>query len=149
MSNARSQPGFLSKLTPGLANLLNYQRSNLSHDLIAGLSVAAVALPLGVAYAQLAGFNPELAARFRKARKFSFLPHWVMLWMPSRNAKEQRPSPEKSEFHPGNDRRTEVLVRRVGWFVALILGSAISLPVAYAQKTSTTFDDKFSFARER
>jgi MFS superfamily sulfate permease-like transporter len=28
------------------------------HDLIAGLSVAAVVLPVGVAYAQKAGFNP-------------------------------------------------------------------------------------------
>jgi len=30
----------------------------LLHDLLAGLPVAAVALPVGVAYAQLAGFNP-------------------------------------------------------------------------------------------
>ncbi|MBK6287401.1 MAG: SulP family inorganic anion transporter [Gammaproteobacteria bacterium] len=38
--------------------LLGYRRDDLPHDLIAGLSVAAVALPVGVAYAQLAGFNP-------------------------------------------------------------------------------------------
>nr|WP_093191571.1 sulfate permease [Thiocapsa sp. KS1] len=43
---------------PGLPVLLGYRRADLSHDLIAGLSVAAVALPVGVAYAQLAGFNP-------------------------------------------------------------------------------------------
>jgi high affinity sulfate transporter 1 len=48
------------RFAPGLANLLDYQRSNLSHDLIAGLSVAAIALPVGVAYAQLAGFNPAV-----------------------------------------------------------------------------------------
>jgi len=48
------------RFAPGLANLLNYQRSNLSHDLVAGLSVAAIALPVGVAYAQLAGFNPAV-----------------------------------------------------------------------------------------
>ena len=30
------------------------------HDLIAGLSVAAVALPVAVAYAQLAGFSPAV-----------------------------------------------------------------------------------------
>jgi MFS superfamily sulfate permease-like transporter len=30
------------------------------HDLIAGISVAAVALPVGVAYAQLAGFDPVI-----------------------------------------------------------------------------------------
>jgi MFS superfamily sulfate permease-like transporter len=56
----KSQPGTLKKFAPGLANLLHYQRSNLSYDLVAGLSVAAVALPVGVAYAQLAGFNPAV-----------------------------------------------------------------------------------------
>ena len=50
----------LFQLSPGLPALLPYNRSNLSHDLIAGLSVAAVALPVGVAYAQLAGFNPSV-----------------------------------------------------------------------------------------
>jgi len=56
----KSQSGTLSRIAPGLANLLNYQRSSFSHDVIAGLSVAAVALPVGVAYAQLAGFNPAV-----------------------------------------------------------------------------------------
>jgi high affinity sulfate transporter 1 len=56
----KSQSGTLARIAPGLANLLNYQRSSLSHDLTAGLSVAAVALPVGVAYAQLAGFNPAV-----------------------------------------------------------------------------------------
>ena len=50
----------LFKLAPGLPALWPYNRSNFSHDLIAGLSVAAVALPVGVAYAQLAGFNPSV-----------------------------------------------------------------------------------------
>ena len=50
----------LFRLAPGLPALWPYDRSNLSHDLIAGLSVAAVALPVGVAYAQLAGFNPAV-----------------------------------------------------------------------------------------
>jgi high affinity sulfate transporter 1 len=36
-----------------------YRRADLPSDIIAGLSVAAVALPVGVAYAQLAGFRPE------------------------------------------------------------------------------------------
>ena len=53
-----SRASYLGKIAPGLAKLLNYQRSDLSHDIFAGLSVAAVALPVGVAYAQLAGFNP-------------------------------------------------------------------------------------------
>ena len=60
MFGTKSQPEALAKFAPGLANLLNYQRSNLSHDLVAGLSVAAIALPVGVAYAQLAGFNPAV-----------------------------------------------------------------------------------------
>jgi MFS superfamily sulfate permease-like transporter len=41
-----------------LPALLDYRAAYLGHDLKAGLSVAAVALPVGVAYAQLAGFSP-------------------------------------------------------------------------------------------
>ena len=48
----------LARFAPGLTALLGYRRADLSHDLIAGLSVAAVALPVGVAYAQLAGLSP-------------------------------------------------------------------------------------------
>ena len=48
----------LQRLAPGLAALLAYRRSDLPGDLVAGVSVAAVALPVGVAYAQLAGFSP-------------------------------------------------------------------------------------------
>jgi high affinity sulfate transporter 1 len=51
---------YLVKIAPGLASLLSYQRNDFSHDLVAGLSVAAVAVPVGVAYAQLAGFNPAV-----------------------------------------------------------------------------------------
>ena len=43
---------------PGLATLLSYRRSDLPHDVIAGLSVAAVAVPVGVAYAELVGLEP-------------------------------------------------------------------------------------------
>jgi high affinity sulfate transporter 1 len=43
---------------PGLALFRTYQREWLSSDLVAGLSIAAVALPIGIAYAQLAGFPP-------------------------------------------------------------------------------------------
>ena len=50
----------LSRIAPGLPELLNYKRDDLPADLVAGLSVAAVALPVGVAYAQLAGFRPEV-----------------------------------------------------------------------------------------
>lgn len=50
----------LSKVAPGLPRLLKYQRRDLASDLLAGLSVAAVAVPVGIAYAQLAGFRPEV-----------------------------------------------------------------------------------------
>ena len=50
----------VARIAPGLGMLMHYRRKDLSHDLVAGLSVAAVALPVGVAYAQLAGFNPAV-----------------------------------------------------------------------------------------
>lgn len=59
-SDTVNRGGRFSRFAPGLAMLLPYDRKNLPHDLIAGLSVAAVALPVGVAYAQLAGFNPAV-----------------------------------------------------------------------------------------
>jgi high affinity sulfate transporter 1 len=49
-----------SQFAPGLPDLIHYRRADLPYDLVAGLSVAAVALPVGVAYAQLAGFKPEV-----------------------------------------------------------------------------------------
>src|ERR1041384_606317 len=49
----------LANIAPGITKLLNYSFSeDFRHDLLAGLSVAAVALPVAVAYAQLAGFDP-------------------------------------------------------------------------------------------
>jgi high affinity sulfate transporter 1 len=48
----------LGRIAPGVPDLLRYRRTDLPHDLAAGLAVAAVALPVGVAYAQLAGFDP-------------------------------------------------------------------------------------------
>jgi MFS superfamily sulfate permease-like transporter len=51
---------YLGKCAPGLVKLLDYQRSDFPRDCIAGLSVAAVALPVGVAYAELAGFSPQV-----------------------------------------------------------------------------------------
>jgi high affinity sulfate transporter 1 len=50
----------LAWFVPGLRALLSYKRADLPSDLVAGLSVACVALPVGVAYAQLAGFGPEV-----------------------------------------------------------------------------------------
>src|ERR1700751_1100223 len=51
----------LGRIAPGLSKLLPYSfAENFRHDLLAGLSVAAVALPVAVAYAQLAGFDPAV-----------------------------------------------------------------------------------------
>jgi high affinity sulfate transporter 1 len=51
----------LARIAPGLTSLLSYSfADNFRHDLLAGLSVAAVALPVAVAYAQLAGFDPAV-----------------------------------------------------------------------------------------
>ena len=44
----------LGGFAPGLVALLGYDRGNLRFDIVAGLSVAAVALPVGIAYAEIA-----------------------------------------------------------------------------------------------
>src|SRR5882724_7080399 len=43
---------------PGVEVIRTYRSEWLRSDLVAGLSIAAVALPIGIAYAQLAGFPP-------------------------------------------------------------------------------------------
>jgi high affinity sulfate transporter 1 len=45
----------LCRYAPGLRSLLSYQPSWLGSDIAAGLSVAAIALPVGIAYSDLAG----------------------------------------------------------------------------------------------
>lgn len=45
---------------PGIQLLRTYDTKNLSSDAVAGVSVAAVAIPIGIAYSQLAGAPPEL-----------------------------------------------------------------------------------------
>ncbi len=50
----------LEKLSPLLNDLRQYKPEWLPADLIAGLSVAAVQVPTALAYAQLAGFSPEV-----------------------------------------------------------------------------------------
>ncbi|QBJ63811.1 SulP family inorganic anion transporter [Pseudoalteromonas sp. DL-6] len=47
----------LYNFMPGLQTLFNYQRQWLADDMRAALSVAAVALPVAIAYAQLTGVN--------------------------------------------------------------------------------------------
>src|SRR5512143_1041212 len=50
----------LADRIPLLRDLRHYQRAWLSHDAVAGLSVAAVQVPTAIAYANLAGFPPEV-----------------------------------------------------------------------------------------
>jgi MFS superfamily sulfate permease-like transporter len=47
-----------ARVAPGLAHLLGYRREWFRHDLVAGLSVAAVAVPIALAYAELVRFQP-------------------------------------------------------------------------------------------
>lgn len=46
------------RIAPGLPQFLNYRSEWLRSDLVAGVSVAAVAVPTAIAYAQLIGFEP-------------------------------------------------------------------------------------------
>jgi high affinity sulfate transporter 1 len=46
------------RIAPGLARLLAYRRDDLPHDVRAGIAVAAVTVPVGIANAQLAGLPP-------------------------------------------------------------------------------------------
>jgi high affinity sulfate transporter 1 len=48
----------ITRFLPGLVALRSYDRSWFRDDLIAGVSVAAVAVPIAIAYSQLAGVPP-------------------------------------------------------------------------------------------
>ena len=48
----------ISRLLPIVKDLLNYNRSTLFSDLIAGLSIAVIIAPQGLAYAMIAGLPP-------------------------------------------------------------------------------------------
>jgi len=50
----------VGQVAPGVPKLLAYNKSDLSHDLLAGVSVGAVAIPVGVAYSQITGVNPAV-----------------------------------------------------------------------------------------
>ena len=50
----------LARFAPGLAKLLEYKLADAPADIKAGLAVTAVAVPVGIAYAGLAGFRPEV-----------------------------------------------------------------------------------------
>ena len=45
----------MARLVPGIAALARYDRRWLPKDVLSGVSVAAIALPVGLAYADLAG----------------------------------------------------------------------------------------------
>lgn len=59
MSDNNNQPGKIRRIArgiaPGLGTFARYDRAWLRPDLGAGLSVAAIALPVGIAYSDLAG----------------------------------------------------------------------------------------------
>lgn len=58
-SETVESPRRLARIAPGLSALLRYRfPDDFRHDAVAGISVAAVALPVSIAYAELAGFNP-------------------------------------------------------------------------------------------
>ncbi|HBO2563950.1 SulP family inorganic anion transporter [Pseudomonas aeruginosa] len=50
----------LARWVPGLDSLLHYRRAWFRPDVQAGLSVAAIQFPTAIAYAQIAGFPPQV-----------------------------------------------------------------------------------------
>jgi len=84
----------LGRVAPGLDALSRYQVSWLRSDIAAGLSVAAVALPVGTAYADLAGvppvmgiyaaiFPPFACALFGSSRQMMIGPDAATCMMPA------------------------------------------------------------------
>ena len=55
---AAARAAMVTRFLPGLAALKHYDPSWLRFDLLAGVSVAAVAVPIAIAYSQLAGVPP-------------------------------------------------------------------------------------------
>lgn len=58
VSNSANRPARLYRIAPGLGMLRTYKRDWLRHDMVAGVSVAAVALPTAIAYAEIIGLDP-------------------------------------------------------------------------------------------
>ena len=56
--NGAKPASFVRRFAPNLGMLLEYRREWLGHDLRAGVSVAAIALPTAIAYAQIIGLDP-------------------------------------------------------------------------------------------
>jgi sulfate permease, SulP family len=55
---ARQRAPFVRRTFPVSANLAGYPKRNARRDVIAGLTIAALAVPSGMAYAELAGLSP-------------------------------------------------------------------------------------------
>jgi MFS superfamily sulfate permease-like transporter len=64
LANEKHQQGSIrrvvGRVAPGLEAFSRYEVSWLPNDMAAGLSVAAVALPVGIAYSDLAGVPPVI-----------------------------------------------------------------------------------------
>ena len=71
----QARPTLVGRTFPVSTNLTDYPRRNGRKDLIAGVTVAALALPSGMAYAQLAGLSPVagLYALLLPAVAYTFL----------------------------------------------------------------------------
>jgi high affinity sulfate transporter 1 len=59
ISDVGTQPSAVMRWVPGLRLLRSYEPSWLRPDLIAGIVLAAILVPQGMAYAELAGLPPE------------------------------------------------------------------------------------------
>ncbi|MGD9892332.1 MAG: SulP family inorganic anion transporter [Dehalococcoidia bacterium] len=57
-SDKRTSPQGISRWLPGLASVRHYDRSWLSADILAGVTVCAILIPQGMAYGELAGLPP-------------------------------------------------------------------------------------------
>ena len=60
-NKTQTRPNLLLRYLPILGWLPNYQRTWLRTDLIAGLTVVALLIPEGMAYAEIAGVPPQTA----------------------------------------------------------------------------------------
>jgi len=58
VSKSANRRAIFYRVAPGLGALAAYQRDWFRHDLVAGVSVAAVALPTAIAYAEIIGLDP-------------------------------------------------------------------------------------------
>jgi hypothetical protein len=87
-SIAQNKVAAALRVAPGLQNLLGYRREWLRHDAVAGVSVAAVALPTAIAYAELIGFEPVVGQSSNRG------PRLAGALRRAGNARRRRPFPD-------------------------------------------------------